>query len=285
MKSIKPSLEILAAGVAWGCTGFFSRTLFHAGISAFNTVVIRNFGALLVLLVIFALFDRNVFRIQLRHLPIFFGSGTISVMMFALCYFKCQEHCSLAVSAILLYTSPAMVVIMSALVFHEKITSRKLLALVLALLGCSLVTGIWNGGLSVTPIGVLWGLSAAFFYSLYSVFSRFGLGHYKPCTIVIWTFIFSGIGSLFFLNLPNLQVGLQRPEIAITAAGLLVVTVVPYLLYTKGLEQMESGKASILASMEPVTAAFVGILAFGEPVSLAVFLGLGCILLCVFILR
>ena len=46
-----------------------------------------------------------------------------------------------------------------------------------------------------------------------------------------------------------------------------------------------SGKASILASLEPVVASFVGILAFGEPVSLMVFLGLGCILACVYVLR
>ena len=40
-----------------------------------------------------------------------------------------------------------------------------------------------------------------------------------------------------------------------------------------------------LASVEPVTAAFVGILAFGEPASLPVFAGLACILACVLILR
>ena len=37
--------------------------------------------------------------------------------------------------------------------------------------------------------------------------------------------------------------------------------------------------------VEPVTAAFVGVLAFGEPMRAGVALGLGCILLCVFILK
>ena len=72
----------------------------------------------------------------------------------------------------------------------------------------------------------------------------------------------------------------------LVALGLIVIsTVLPYLLYTNGLAKVESGKASILASLEPVVASFVGILAFGEPVSLMVFLGLGCILACVYVLR
>ena len=71
-----------------------------------------------------------------------------------------------------------------------------------------------------------------------------------------------------------------------SAIGLvLVATVLPYLLYTGGLARVESGKASIMASLEPVVASFVGILAFGEPMSASVFLGLGCILTCVYILR
>ena len=51
----------------------------------------------------------DVYKRQAKHLPIFFGTGVVSMVFFTLCYFKCQELCSLAVSAILLYTAPAMV--------------------------------------------------------------------------------------------------------------------------------------------------------------------------------
>lgn len=152
------SLQILAAGICWGCIGLFSRTLLNAGIGAANVVVLRNLGSLLVLLAVFAVKDRSVFHIRLRHLPIFFGTGVISVVLFTLCYFRCQELCSLAVSAILLYMAPAMVVVMSAVVFRERITAKKIAALVLALFGCFFVTGIWNGGLSMTLPGILFGI-------------------------------------------------------------------------------------------------------------------------------
>ena len=66
---------------------------------------------------------------------------------------------------------------------------------------------------------------------------------------------------------------------------MLLSTVTPYILYTKGLANVESGKASIMASIEPVIASLVGTLVFGEPFGLAALLGLACILACVYILR
>ena len=179
-----------------------------------------------------------------------------------------------------------MVVLMSALVFKEKITGKKLLALALALLGCALVTGVFTGGLSLTTKGMLFGLGAAFFYALYSIFAPFGLRHYSPLAVVFWTFVFAALGALFVADWGNLVTVLSVPQNALLAAGLVLLsTVAPYILYTKGLANVESGKASIMASIEPVVGTLVGTLVFGEPISAGVFLGLACILACVYILR
>lgn len=125
MKKYLPYLNILGAAACWGCIGLFNRFLMRAGMGAANIVVIRNFGGLVLLTLIFALRERSVFHVKAKHLPIFFGTGVVSMVFFTLCYFKCQELCSLAVSAILLYTAPAMVVLMSAAVFRERITRKK----------------------------------------------------------------------------------------------------------------------------------------------------------------
>ena len=44
----------------------------------------------------------------------------------------------------------------------------------------------------------------------------------------------------------------------------LVCTLLPFLLYTRGLSRMDSGKASVLAFAEPLTATLLGVVAFGE---------------------
>lgn len=286
MKKYISYIYILMAAACWGMLGLFTRILSMGGFSATDIVVVRNFGGLLMLVSIFAMSKRSVFSVRLKHLPIFFGTGVISVLFFAFCYFSCQERCSLAVAAILLYTAPAMVVVMSAILWRERITKRKLGALGLVVLGCSFVTGVWSGGLTITLSGALFGIGAAFFYALYSIFGRYGLEHYDSFTVTLWTFVFAGVGSLIWLDVPTLANGFQTPSMIAAAVGLVMIaTVLPYILYTKGLSKVESGNASIIASLEPVVAALVGVIAFGEPMNIMILLGLACILLSVYILR
>ena len=148
------------------------------------------------------------------------------------------------------------------------------------------MTGLWSGDASVTAWGAALGVASGLFYGLYSIFGRYALAHYKPFTVTFYTFLFAGLGALAALRPAELAAGFATPGVALTAFGLIAVcTVAPYLLYTYGLAGMDSGKAAILASVEPVTAAVVGVLAFGEPMRAAVLLGLACILLCVYILK
>ena len=282
-----PQASILLAGISWGLIGLFSRNLLNAGMSPQGIVLIRNTGGLVLLGLALLAADRKAFRISPRQLPWCAGTGLVSVLLFTLCYFSCQQYCSLATAAILLYTAPAFVVVMSALLWREPITRRKLLALGLAFLGCTFVSGIWSGGLSVSPAGFFLGLGSAFFYALYSIFGRYALRGAAPMTVVLYTFVFAGAGALLTGDVQAVASALAADgRLLALAVGLAVIsTALPYVLYTWGLAQVESGKASILASVEPVAAALVGILAFGEPMTAGVVLGLACILSCVVILR
>ena len=286
MKRYFPHIQILLAGSLWGLIGLFNRNLTAGGLSASSIVVVRNIGGLIVLGLVLLVLDRSVFKIKLRHLPYFFGTGIVSILLFTLCYFSAQQMCSLAVAAILLYTAPAFVVVLSAILFHDKLTKSKLAALVLAFLGCTFVSGIWNGGLAVTGWGLVLGVASGFFYGLYSIFGRYALTHYPPLTVTFYTFVFAGAGALFLLKPAELGACLSQAPMLLLTLGLVVIsTVLPYILYTRGLARIDSGKASILASIEPVVAALVGVLAFHEPMSMMVLLGLICILASVYILK
>ena len=159
-------------------------------------------------------------------------------------------------------------------------------ALALTLLGCALVCGVFAGDLTVTAGGVLLGLGSGFFYALYSVFGRYALAHYGPMTVTVWTFLFAGPASLVLLRPGRMAAALGSPRQWLLSLGLLVFsTAAPYILYTRGLAQVESGKASIMASLEPAAAALVGVLAFGEPLSPLSLAGILCVLAGVYILR
>lgn len=279
MKKYLSYAFVILGAVCWGYIGVFNRLLASAGVDMNNRVFVRNFFSFVLLTLVFAIFRRDVFRVKLRDLPIFMGSGLLSILTLSWVYFNCQMECSLAVAAILLYLAPSMVVLMSAILWRSPITRRKVAALVLALLGCALVSGIVGGELTGTPRGLLFGVASAFCYATYTIFAHYGLARYDTYTMIYWTFFFAGLGSLLFLDLPALVPGLATSRGVVGAVGLvLVATVLPYLFYTKGLEGVESGKASIIANVEPVVAALNGVVLFHEKLSVWVLLGIVCVL-------
>ena len=278
-------LNILTAAVLWGIIGLWNRALLAAGLSPTSIVLVRNFGGCVLLVAIFAVKDRRVFAVKREHIKYFFGTGVVSILLFTCCYFSCQKLCSLAVASILLYTAPAFVVILSAVLWKEPVTKKKLAALALTLVGCVLVCGVFAGDVRVSRGGLLLGLGAGFFYALYSIFGRYALVHYDSMTVTVWTFLFAGPASLVLLRPAELTV-LAQPKLVLVAAALVVFsTVLPYLFYTKGLSQVEAGKASIMASLEPVVAALTGVIVFGEPMNILTAAGIFCVLAGVYILR
>ena len=279
-------IGILAAAALWGIIGLWNRQLMELGLSPTGIVAVRNFGGMALLSAIFAVRDRSVFRVQRAHLKYFFGTGIVSVVLFTVCYFSCQKLCSLAVASILLYTAPSFVVIMSAILWKEPVTKKKLAALLLTLVGCALVCGLFAGDLTVTLPGILLGLGAGFFYALYSIFGRYALEHYGSMTVTVWTFLFAGPVSLLLVKPAEMTAVFAQPKAWLLAAALVVFsTVLPYIFYTGGLAKVEAGKASIMASLEPVVASLMGVALFAEPMGIPTALGIVCVLAGVYILR
>ena len=274
-----PYLSILLAAALWGIIGLWNRRLMAGGLSPTGIVTVRNFGGCILLCAVFAVKDRSVFRVKREHLKYFFGTGIISVVLFTICYFSCQQICSLAVASILLYTAPSFVVVLSALLWREPIYPRKISALLLTLVGCSMVCGLFAGKITVTLTGLLLGLGSGFFYALYSIFGRYALAHYSSMTVTVWTFLFAGPASLVLLRPADISAMTGDISMPLTAVCLVVFsTVLPYLFYTSGLARVESGKASILASLEPVVAALTGVIVFGEPMTAVTALGIVLVL-------
>ena len=163
-KKLAP-LWILLAGALWGTMGLFVRRLNACGLAAIEVTQIRMTAGLVIVGLYLLLFRRDLLRVRLRDLWCFFGTGIISLLLFSYCYFRNMTYTSLSVAAILLYTAPAFVMLLSLLLFREKMTVNKVLALVLALAGCALVSGIGTGA-GISGTGLLLGLGSGLFYAL-----------------------------------------------------------------------------------------------------------------------
>ena len=286
-RSIGPLLIILA-GCFWGSMGIFVRRLTTFGFSSVQIVAIRVTLAALFFGVLLLIKDRSGFRIALRDLPLFLGLGFGSILFFTVCYFTAINMMSLSTAAILLYTSPIWIMLMSVLFFREKLTGRKLLALGLAFAGCVLVSGISGEGITLT--GLLIGLGSGLGYGLYSILGTVALRKYSPYTVTTWTFLFAAAGSWLICGPADMVSKFAAAENLLSLllfCGLtaLVTAVVPFLAYTLGLRTVEASRAGILATIEPLVATLVGILVFSEPLTLLSGLGILLILSAVVILN
>ena len=105
---------VVIAGTLWGFMGLFRRNLADLGISAGGIVFIRCGLAAVLLLATLLVRDRAALKIKLRDLWCFLGSGLCSMLFFTYCYYQAMNYMSLSVAAILLYTAPIIVVVLSA---------------------------------------------------------------------------------------------------------------------------------------------------------------------------
>lgn len=262
----KAYIQIILAASLWGVIGLFVRGLTALSVSQIQVTMLRALIAAVVLIPVLLLKDRKLFYVRPQHLWCFLGTGVISLTFFNLCYFTAMQHMTLSVASVLLYTAPVFVMLLSAPLFGEKITVSRLGALALVFGGCLMVTGVIGGGaVHITGIGLLYGLGAGIGYAMYSIFGRYALNRgYHSFTITFYTFLFSLLGCVPLADVGRLAVHMT-PEVWLYAVGIgIICSVLPYLLYTKGLSGVDNSTASMLATLEPAVATLTGVLIFKE---------------------
>ncbi len=276
---------VLGGGFCWGFMGFFTRHLAGYGIGPNSAIIVRCGIAALCFGLLILCTDPGRFRIRVKDLWCFLGTGLLSLLFFTFCYFHAINMMSLSAAAILLYTAPAIVVLLSAVLFHEKITRIRIAAVGLAFAGCCLVSGVGTDTV-VTMKGVLFGLGSGLGYALYTIFSRYALQKgYSSMTINFYSCLFAAAGACAIWrpeDLAGLMTASAASALWCAATGVLSCFV-PYLLYTYSLTGLENGRASVLASVEPVVASLIGVFVYHErmtvPAGIGVLLVLSAILL------
>jgi drug/metabolite transporter (DMT)-like permease len=263
---MKSHVCIIAAAALWGCIGIFLKLLTAAGLGTMQAVAVRVILAAVLYAAFLLITDRKALHIRPRDIWMFIGTGICSLVFFNFCYFsaiKAIGNGGLGVAAVLLYTAPVFVMIMSAIFFREKLTPVKIAALVLTFAGCLLVTGVVGSKAAIPTRAILFGLGSGFGYALYSIFGKAATKRYSSKTITVWSFICGAVAVVPFMFGADWS-GLMTARGIFGALGISILCcILPYLLYTEGLKSVEPGRASVMATVEPVVAAIIGIF-YGE---------------------
>lgn len=280
MKMFLLVLPVLS-GVLWGSVGIFVRELNAFGMDRATVLSSRMIVAATILLIGILIYNKNLLQIKLKDIWIFIASGILGMLGLNFCYNEAINQLTLSLAAILLSLSPLFVMFFAAILFKEKITTKKIGCIFIAIIGCVLASGILENtfGTNFTPTGIVIGLAAAFFYALYSIFSKIAMEKgYCTFTIIFYSILTLTVALLPFTNWQTFGGFIQTAPFSHSIFMILhslCTSVLPYIFYTISLLHIETGKASILAAGgEPIAAVIFGVLFFSETPTILTLLGL-----------
>lgn len=269
MKQILYLMPIIS-GAMWGSAGIFVRKLTELGMNSYTVVSVRVVLAVLILAIWLGIYDRNLLKIKLKDLWIFVAGGVVGMFGLNICYNFAISELLLSLAAVLLSLSPVFVLFMAAILFKEKITSKKVICMTIAIAGCVLASGVLEAASTMrwSVKGIIVGTIGAFFYGLYGIISKTAMerGYHAFTT----TFYCLFMVMLVVIPLTNWKlvtdVVVANP---VKMSVFLVIhslctSVLPYILYTFSIRYIDAGMASILASGEPVAAMIFGVIFFSE---------------------
>lgn len=253
-------LLIALSAIGFGAMAIFARLAYAGGADVTGVLLLRFAAAALILLALVRL--RRLPWPPPRTLAWLAAMGGIGYVGMSWCYFTALNYAPASLVALLLYTYPTLVTLLAAVFLHERITWRKLGALLLCGLGTLLVIGPnlstgagAAGGASLTGVGL--GLAAAAIYALYIVAgTRVTRGLDPMMTTTVVCVAASAVLGGWALLRGATGMPLRLP---LTAAGwggvagvALVSTVVAVIAFFAGLKRLGASLASMLSTLEPV---------------------------------
>ena len=275
------------AAILLSTIGFLGKIAYSFGADPLALITLRAFVATVIVGAAIALTNVGRFKIKRGDIPFFVVFGIFGVAVNYLGYFFALKLTTVATAITLLYTYPAMVVVAAFLLFHEPITSRKVVALALTFTGV-LVTGFGLSSSSITwdIRGLIFALLGGVGTAVYTLAAKKGQVSYGTLTVLFYSFLFGALtlGGFYLLqNGPRLNVTQQVMAIIILIAS--GPTLIGYGLYALSLRFIEAGKSSITLTIEPAAAIILAYLFVGETVTQIQLLGTALIVSGVIVLQ
>lgn len=179
-------------------------------------------------------------------------------------YFTSLKTVPAAVTSILLYVYPAVVMLLAATFLGEPLTRRRVIALIVAIVGVFAVVDPLSAHGSFDSAGVLFALAAAVIYATYILVGRVLLGEVSA---VVGTAVIATTAGVVFA-IAGAAGGQLRPlsgsGYALAGSMAIVATAIPATLFLAGLARVGATRAAILSTLEPVVTVVLARLLLGE---------------------
>ena len=280
-------LQVFIGAAIWGTIGFFVMVMSRYGSSAVLTSFLRLlFAALIMVALTGARYGLRSLVVDRKTLGICALLGLICQGINNIFYCEAIVQAGVTPSAVLINTAPVFAAVEAHLLFHEEISRHKVLPLAADVAGCILaVTGghFDTGTLSVT--GILYGIGSGICYSLTSVIGKIAGARTNAFVMSTYSYVFSALFLLFFLKPQDYATAAQAPLLGVAFLYALVPTALAYAIYFLGVQKIRDNSiVPVIASVETVVAALLGVLLFREIPDLVNILGILLVLSSIYLL-
>ena len=262
-------LYVMLAAILWATSGTAAKILFSHGVSPFQLVQLRLGIASACLLLWLALRRPALLRIARRDLLYFalLGGGALAAAQFT--YLFAISRINVATAILLQYLAPTFIAVYAAVFTREYPDRATLTAIIGAVVGCYLVVGAYDlDVLSLNTLGILSGLLSAVTFAWYAIQGESGMRRYPPLTVLFYALLF----AFLTWNLLHPPLGaFFGPYGPADWAWILYIgvmgTLLPFGFFLQGINRIRATRASITATLEPISAAVISYFLLGEALS------------------
>jgi drug/metabolite transporter (DMT)-like permease len=253
------------AALFWASSGTAAKFLFLGGITAFELVQMRTTIATCIVFSWLLLRNRSLLVIERRDLAYFVVLGVgLAAVQFT--YLFAISKIQVAAAILIQYQAPIFVALYTLIFLGMRLPPVVFAAMAGSLAGCYLVVGGYSLDLlDMNRVGVLSALASAVTFAWYTVRCEYGMRRYPPWTVVFYGLLFAAVTWNIF----------QAPFSAFLRPSGLVQwwwvvfiaffgTVLAFICYNEGISRIGAARASITATLEPITAGFIAWLLLGE---------------------
>ena len=275
-------IEILVTGIIWGFIGYFVKELTALGATSSLITFFRVFFAFIfAAIVAFIVHGPKSFILTREQFFWCFIDGVLTQGVYNYCYSVCVDKSGVVIAAVLLYTSPVFNAIISYFAFKEKLGLKRNLILVLNMIGCVIAaTALDFSFKTLSLFGIFMGLMSGLTYGASPVLGKYANKNPHLFVVIAYNELFASLFVLLFLNpLNNINIISTKMWIYGIMYGVLI-TGVAYMFYYDGVKRMtELSIIPVIASVEVVVAALVGIMIYREPLNIINYIGIFIVIL------
>ncbi len=260
----KEKLKLITAMVLFGTIGIFVK---HIDLPSSVIAFARAFIGMLFLLAVIACKRMKISKEAIRKnlVPLLFSGVFLGMNWIGL--FEAYRYTSVATATLCYYLAPIIVILVAPILFKEKLTLRKGICAVVALVGMVFVSGVIQNGMPAAGElkGILYGLGAAVLYAIIMLLNK----KIQNISAYDKTVVQLGISTIVLLPYCLVTEDISSFAISPMVIGLLLLvgivhTGVTYYLYFGAIGALKSQTVAIISYLDPVVAVLISVFILRE---------------------